>query len=263
MIRAAIAAAVLAGVATPAPAHADNLEHVHASQLWHRPRPLLAGEFRRFEAADIVTWTEVGSRAAVLRRRAGWDTFARPGRTDVAVSWQAAEFRPLAGWVRRLTVRRYYTRAGDPAPLQRGAFVVLERTDGLRVLAAVAHMPAHVQLGDMFRLGVPYRVRVWRSAVAGFARQVDAARRRWSADLVIVAADWNVDMRRPVWRHYVLERFTGLRLTWRPPLPRAGTHRGGRLIDATLTDGAGRARLLARTPASDHRPYLDRLRPAA
>lgn len=209
-----------------------------------------------------MTWTEVGgaARARQLRRQPGWRTFAPDTRTDVAVSWQAGLWAPRARWVAQLTVRRHWTPTGALARPQRALYAVLDR-GSTRVLVTVAHLPTHVQAGDQFGTLTP-RVRVWRSAIAGWAAATADAQRRWQPDLILVVADWNVDLRRTAWRSYVQDAFRHLRISWRPraALPAAGT-RNARFIDATLTNGAGRARLLSDDATSDHRPYREELRP--
>lgn len=243
-----LVAGAAAMVTIPARPDPPPIVHVHSSSLYSRPAATLVQAFTDYAVvADLVTWTEVPPRGRALRR-SGWGAYSRPARTDVAVSWRRTVWTPEARWITRL------------APRQVAAWLLLIRSDGLRVLVTVAHMPAHVELGDRFRPGVPGRVATWQTAVTRWAAQVRAARRQDHPDRVIVAADWNIDLRRPVWRRYLLARFPGLRVTWARPLPRVGTHRGGRLIDATLTNARGRARLLPDDRSSDHRPYVERLR---
>lgn len=229
------------------PAVGGGVVHVHASQRWDRPTPLLRAETRRFGrlGADVVTWTEVRERARALRRP-GWRAYAPTGRTDVAVSWRADQWRPLA--------RRTFWLA----PRTTVVVVVLQGATQ-RVLATVGHLPSHVEYGDTWRRGVAAKVDAWQQAATNWRPALRHLRQRWRPDVVIVAADWNTDVRRPSWRARVNAAFPRMRLTWRQPLPDRGTHRGGRIIDATLTRSAGRARLLPHNDASDHRAYRERL----
>lgn len=212
--------------------------------------PALRAEARRYarRGADVVTWTELAGRAEVLRHRPRWGIYAPTRQTDVGISWRrGALWRPVA--------RRTYWLA----PRTTIAVVVLERP-GQRLLATVAHLPSHVEYGNHFRVGVPGKVEAWQQAVDRWRPTIRELRHRWCPCTVIVAADWNADVRRPAWRQRIASTFPGLRLTWTRPLPQRGTHRGGRIIDATLTNARGHARLLAHTDASDHRAYLERLR---
>lgn len=234
--------------------------HVHSSSLYSRPPASLSHALAAYAGtgAGLVTLTETTGRTGALRRP-GWGAYSRPTRTDTAIMWRRDRWRPVARWTTRLSPLRWYRPDGTrPRPVA-AVWAVLERRDGLRVLVSVAHMPPHVQMRDSWRPGVPYRTAAYRDAVDRWGHLVMAARHRYRPGMVLVVADWNTDLRRPVWRRYVAGHFPGLRITWARPLPRSGTHRGGRLIDATLTDARGRAQLLPDDPSSDHRPYAERL----
>jgi hypothetical protein len=239
-----------------APAYADPVQHAHTSSRYDRTSASLAHLAHQLRARhpDLLTVTEVDNprRARALRAR-GWAVYRPPG-TDVAISWPRARWR-LAG------ARSQGLGMGTGA-----GWVVLDprhpRSAGTqhsgRILVTLAHLPAHVQDGDSWRAG-EHQVTRWRHAVRRWAHQLEVVTARRDPDLVLVVADWNVDLRRAHWRAVVRSYFPGLSITWRRPLPAAGTHAGHRLIDATLTDGRGRARLLPRTASSDHRPYTERV----
>lgn len=257
MIGRVVTVAVVAVLVAP-PAAVGDVVHDHASQRYDRPVDLVRDEFRRHtrRPVSVVTWTEVQgpARSAPLHRPDdGWASRTDP-RTDVAVSWRTRRFDLRASSVRLLTGATYRTRAGFERRTRMIA-TVLDGRGGRRVLVTVAHLPAV----DYDRPDRARRMSVWRAAVEGWADDVRDLRRRWQPDLVLTVADWNVNLRRPTWRRYLTARFTGQRVTWAHPLPRRGTHGESSLIDGTLSNARGRARLLPRTSASDHVAYRERL----
>lgn len=234
-----------------------DLTHIHASQRYDRPVELLRAEVARHtrRPVSLITWTEVQgpARSAPLHRSGdGWAARTDP-RTDVAISWRLRRWTLVRDGVRLLTPRTFVTTGGFTRRT-RMIFVVLDRHDR-RLLVTVAHLPA--RRSDV--ANAARRVAVWGSALDGWGSDVRELRRRWEPDAVLTVADWNVDVRRPFWRQRIRTRFPGQRFTWTRPLPSSGTH-GTSLIDATLTNLTGRARLLRHTPASDHTAYVERLR---
>lgn len=244
-----ILALVGALIGTPYAAADTGVRHVHSSSRFDRPTTALAAQAVRVTRhAGIVTWTEVAGRAWAIRRAVPTFRTWRPPESDTAITWRRRVWRSAARWGTHL------------APGTAGAsWAVLDgKKRAVRALVTVAHLPAHVEYGNAWRANA--RVDTWRQAVATWARQVARARARYHPGLVLVAADWNIDARRPAWRSVLGRAFPRLRLTWTGRLPAAGTHRGGRLIDATMTTAPGRARLMADDRSSDHRPYRERLR---
>jgi len=236
---------LIVGVLSLTPA-AYSVTHIHSSSRFDRSERGLHAQAVRFSHADLVTWTEVrGSRGNAIRvaRMRSWS----PAPTDLGISW-------TKGW----------------RVLRRGVFCPTRIThEGVRsyvawmlfdsgVLVMVAHLASHVQDGKAFRHN--QRAVQWRAAVRGWGARWKRLDRRFEPAMSVLTADWNVDTKKAMWRHRVRRHFDGLHLTWRRPFPTAGTHRGGRLIDATLTDGSGRARLMRDDGSSDHRPYSERLR---
>lgn len=228
----------------------EDTEHAHASERYDRPIALLRHDVRRLTTGrDLVTLTEVQSRRAAVHR-AGWRTAAG---SDLAVMWRRDRWRLVRSGLHRL--------AAPPADRAIYALVVVldprPPHAGPRVLVSVSHLPSAVQWGDRFNARAPRRVAAWRTALAAWHGVVRDARRRHHPGAVLTVADWNVDLRRPVWRAIVRRAFPTQRLTWNPPYPVSGTHAHGRIIDATATTESGRARLLPRTAASDHRAYSE------
>lgn len=238
----------------PTPVAAEPSTHVHTSQRYDRPTPLLSQDIRRATAlADVVTLTEVQGRRAAVHAR-GWGAYT-DGRTDLGVMWRRDRWR--------LVHARAFPLARPPAdrPIWALAVVLDPRPPhaGPRLLVTVAHMPSAVQWGDSWNPHAPRRVAAWTLALATWHDVVRAQRLRYRPGAVLTVADWNLDLRRPMWRAVVRRAFPTQRLTWTGRLPARGTHAGGRLIDGSLTTESGRARLLPRTAASDHSAYSERL----
>lgn len=245
-------------VAWAVPARGDPVDHVHSSSRYDRSPESLSRQAHRFARTrtDMVTWTEVSDdRRARVLRVAGWRSFT-PDGTDVGMSWPRRQWRTRMVDARTLSRHRFTTINGFVSPLQRAAVVVLQRRrGGERVVLVAAHLPAIIDAERRARL------RAWRGALSSLSDLVPRLQDRWHPDLVIVAADWNIDLRRPARREQLRRAFPGLSLTWRRPLPAGGTHERGGLIDGTLTSGRGRARLISDDASSDHRPYREVVRP--
>lgn len=238
--------------------------HVHASQRFDRSIALLVRDVRRHTRppVDLLTLTEVQERArrVPLHHVDGWNVRTGQG-TDLAIMWRLSRWKLRASGVRPLTSLTYVGWSGRPVR-QRMMFVVLDprppRT-APRLLVTLAHLPSAVEYGDSFRRSSPSRVAVWKDSLPGWRNAIRELRTRFRPSVVMIVADWNVDVRRPHWRRVLADAFPHQRLTWRRPLPTRGTHAGGRLIDATLTNAHGRAVLRRHTAASDHTPYVERL----
>jgi hypothetical protein len=241
---ASLVAAVVVALSVPvAPvlARPAPIVHVHSSSRYDRTAESLARAAHGYAKtrASLITWTEVSAdhRARVLHKLDGWHSYT-PRGTDIGLSWRRETWKLRHRYAPALSPFHYTTDNGYPSPTQHAAVAALDRrSDGLRVLVLVAHLPSAVQWGDGWR-ATPQRGKVWRSSVA----------------------DWNVDLRRHAWRMRLHRAFPDLAPTWRrDKLPRGGTHAGGRLIDATLTNGRGAAHLMADDASSDHRPYGERV----
>lgn len=247
---------MIAGVLalTASPASAEAVTHVHSSSRYDRSVTSLHREAVRFRHRDVVTWTEIGSRRRALRVP-GVRVYA-PRPSDLAISWDRSWRLVAKGMFQPTTVTYRRLVNGRLARLY-VAWVVIQRST-FRVLVMVAHLPSRVQHGDRFSLGVPRRVDQWRTGVRGWAHRHRVLVRRFSPQVSVQTADWNVDLRYRAWRLRVARPF-GLRVTWQPPFPAAGT-RNHRLIDGTVTNARGRAYLLRDDASSDHRPYQEVLR---
>lgn len=235
----------LALVFTTSPAF--GVDHIHASSRFDRSFRSLDDQVERFTStrASVLTYTEVSSRRGALRQP-GWGSFTPPG-TDLGIMWRRSVWRAVKMRVYRTTMLTYVQWNGYRVRQRVAVVLLVHRGDGRRLLVTTAHLPSDVDR----------RYRIWHSAVRGWGDLVRELRQRWHPGVTIVSADWNVNLRKRVWRHRIDREFpNALDLKWRR-LP-TGTL-GKRVIDGTWSDGVGRSRVLGQDRSSDHRPYRERL----
>jgi len=269
-------------VATPQAASAGTgdgvIRHVHSSGRFNVPRRLLEKDLDRFMAdSDLVTMTEVHStsRASALEET-GWQRFWRSGahRGECGMSWRTSRWTLVTGTTARLTRKTFRTAANDKRKSVGFAATVVLRSvaSGRTVLVSVAHMPSNVERADGrgWSHDARDRVAAYKDAIAGWKRHVRAMVGQQAPDVVLVAGDWNLDLKRSWVRRWLRGKWDDLGITdldWKAPFPRGGTlddHRYGRtrkrLIDATLMSGASYSwagHLQHDIASSDHNPYRE------
>lgn len=234
-----------------------ELRHVHASGKSSRPAATdanLAAALTYFATdpkvmADVITLTEMGHSHAALVRwadRSGWHLWhpVGPGRSECAVVSREPLIDKSAD---RLTPLRL--RSARSAPLYAATAKV---QDG--PWFSVTHTPAHN--GGLSKSGkYAWPTRVYISVAAGW----HAARRRMRGG-VVLAADWNLDLRRVKVRRRLSRPYPRMKWGWHPG---QGTTEGGRVIDGILTNVpiVAHSRTLPPQPGFDHRPVLTVLAP--
>lgn len=250
---------------------ARPIVHVHSSGRHDRPASSVAAALHAYAArdrVDVLTLTEFQrpSHRAVL---AAWaecygylvaQAEGPAGQCVVAV--RASRFRLRRQWDDRLTGRPQNRAKPGAARHQALSVVVEDLAAGEAVLWTVAHLTAGVEAGMVTRptswrrRDLAYRVSVWLQARQTWGRRT-WRRRRHHGLLVVMVADWNLNLERRRWRLLLRAFHPRLRLTWRR-FPGPGTH-GRRVIDGTLTNlqVVRPAVLLADDPSSDHRPYRE------
>jgi hypothetical protein len=249
-----------------------KVKHVHSSGRYDRPgkaiRAALDTHVERDEV-EVLTLTEHNN--AVHRRvLAEWALTHRfevaqgPGDAANCALAVGPGFRVEKFWAHQLTDQEQRRGPGGPPPPESITALVEHVATGERSLWSVAHLPSHVE-GDWNVAGPfggrAWRVWLWLKAVREWKRHTRALRRRYGVKAAMVA-DWNLDFRHARFRALVKALFPRLRLTWRRfPAPGEGTHDGGRVIDATLTNmrAPEPAALLPDDESSDHRPYAEEL----
>lgn len=226
-----------------------SLRAVHLSGRYDRsPKSLRRQVEAAAEWADVITLTEVDrtARGDVLRELAGFRLLRRGDgqRGESAILVRTTVWEVVAWDAVMLVDDLDGMRGGQVASIA----LLRHRATGRTLLVSTTHTSAGVEAGWT----ASARAREHRDAVTVWRHTVRAWRRRHRPDSELVVADWNLNAHRPWVRAWIRSAWPGLTLPkW---LPKRGTH-GRRLIDWFLTRRIRRARLrvMALTPASDHR----------
>lgn len=200
---------------------------------------------------SVITGTEATCpKWDTLLTEDGWQAFHEVGdygRGDPWVSWDPALWTLAANWTLQLSAVTYNGRRCHAA-----VAVLDHKGFGRRVAFISVHFPAHLE-GDMRRDRATTRTRAYRSALAGLRDLVAHLRVEHPNIRIVLAADWNLNIRR-AWVRGLLRhglRTTGLTLV--NPLPDKGTH-GKRLIDWAATDLNSTGGVLPHISPFDHDP---------
>lgn len=214
------------------------------------PRLLLRQVRASAEVRDVITLTEVAGwrRRRVLRKVPGFTVLQDTKHGDmaeVAVLVRDSAYR-VKHWAAHVI-------GPDLGPGGRviALVAVLEHIEtGKIVIVGEAHTPATVE-GQW----TSARAAAYRRAVQAYRAIVEHLRVAWGADVVVVLADWNLNLHRDGVRAYLKEAWPELNAPAKADTPPGGTHAGGRLIDFPLVTGAqiDTFRIHAADPASDHR----------
>ncbi|GAA5154839.1 hypothetical protein GCM10023340_39030 [Nocardioides marinquilinus] len=251
------------------PRTADDVAHFASARISGRydatPAELKAALLtmangRGERPADVLRLTEVGSpahRQALVEwaRANGWWLFHARGRGEgeCALLGRRGTTRLLRADALETTHMRL--RTSRDAPLTVLAAAVEVTKTGQVVLIAEMHTPARVSTPGGFRGGWPSKVH--RAMTAGAAR----ALRKWRRSLPkeirrrIVGrsygADWNIHLALGWAVLYLRSRWPNLRVAAKRLVR---THRGGRVIDAELTDveTSQPTVVMGRLPGFDH-----------
>lgn len=222
-----------------------KIRHVHASGRFDATNQQLVTALSAYEqSADVITITEVApdKYADVLEQWAvsrGWHLYHPQGRgKDECAILSRRHFERRA--THRLT--DLTLRSGRTAPI----YLITARVhDG--PWFGVWHSPAHN--GGLRRQLWP--TRVYLSALQGLR----AARQTMHGGGVVLAADWNLDLRRPVIYAQLAKPYPHMRFG--VGHAQAPTE-GGRVIDGVLTNLSivHRTRTLPKQPGFDHAAVL-------
>lgn len=224
-----------------------RVDHRHASLLARtiRENPGAVADALAHHRANcsILTGTEAVSGEPMLRAE-NWGAF-RDERGNF-VSWATDVWHRLAAWDRVLSDIEFDDRVSS------AAFTALEHWKGSELVIGSCHLPAHI--ADDLRDGrkTP-RTRAYRESLGSLRDMVARQRRKHPDRYIVLAGDWNLDMRTEFARDLFARTFkgTGLRMV---PVP-AGNEGSfnGRLIDWAFTNLHSSGDVLKLTDASDHK----------
>jgi hypothetical protein len=235
-----------------------HVRHVHASGKSSHPAATeanLAAALTYFVTdphvmADVITLTEMGrSHAALVRwtEKSGFNLH-HPlgfGRSECAIISRQPLTHKRAD---RLTPLRL--RSARSAPLYAATAKV---QDG--PWFSVTHTPAHN--GGLDPTGkTAWPTRVYTSLASGWR----VVRMKMRGGGVVLAADWNLDLRRAKIRRRLARPYRRMKWGWHPS---QGSTEGGRVIDGVLTNVpiVSHSTTLPAQPGFDHNPVLTVLAP--
>lgn len=243
-----------------------EITHIHSSSKYNRsPATLKAAVYNYIKFASIVTFTEVEyeSREKVLRSIPGWGcaTGDISPRNDAGIIWDNKIWKKIAEG------NEVVAKVAAPGQHKVAAtWAVLEhRVTGKRITVIAVHAPSSVEGANGFLRTA--RVTAWWSAVKGLRALWMRLAKQYNTDGLLVAGDWNVNIKKAVFRAAFKATFPSLSLVWSgKDFPAGGTH-GNRIIDFSLIRGVLRRksnpRLFQDDISSDHRPYIEDLTLAA
>jgi hypothetical protein len=259
--------------------------HIHCSSRFDRPAAQLESDMDDWMAvASLVTVTEINNdqRAGTLREK-GWGYYNAKhgdGADECGIAWRLDTWGRMAADVTKLTNQQYFRLDGRVAEPIWCCSVVLRRVDtGHRMLVSVTHMPAHVEGKGGWRT-TEYkwqaRKNAYLSSLQNWGQRIRALITQHKPDMIMVVADWNLNLKQNWVRDLIRHNFTGFTQAWQrfpttggslgggpvAPLGAPGVDYADRIIDGTLIAGGAvtvEPNLMARVASSDHRPYREGL----
>lgn len=258
--------------------------HIHCSSRFDRSAASLESDLDHWMAdSSLVTLTEISSnmRAATMREK-GWGYFnakKSDGQDECGIAWKLDTWHQTHHVTCRLNNDAYYRLDGRPADPVVSSTVNLKRVDtGHRLMVSVTHMPAHVEgFGGWRTTEYKWQARknAYLSSLKNWGVHIADLERKHSPDMVMVVADWNLNLKQDWVRDLIRNNFgENFKQAWKrfptsggslsggpiAPLGAPGVDYADRIIDGTIFHG-GKAwfepNLLARVNSSDHRPYKE------
>lgn len=217
----------------------------HASLRFDRSKTQARSAVQKYrQAASILTLTEVHNRRSVYAQD-GWGAVVA---ADSAVTWDQSIWRNVGS-----RTQYYHGFSGGKSLTPGVPMVALEhRFTRARVLVASVHTPATVEA--IFSSAHP-RVQTYKYVIKAMKADTEAAAKAFKAEAIAVGGDWNLNIHRDWVRAYMKSSLPGWTTQWDKSRPNAGTHAGGRLIDAVIGKGVTfrAGKVLPSHPSSDHR----------
>lgn len=234
--------------------------HTHTSSRFDRSAVSLEAALDLYmQDSDLITVTEVAAeqRENKLAER-GWDyiTGDHGGGDDAGIAWKRSVWPES---IYATTIQLSSIVAPGRSDIY-GAVAVLEHQCGATAVVICVHMPAGVEAAGGFRKG--YKYVIWLATQRKLKKEANRLKRKFNADAVIIAADWNINIKMKWVQAWFKANFPRYKITWDKPYPRKGTHHR-RIIDLTLVRGAikivKQARLRKHHRHSDHTAYTETL----
>jgi hypothetical protein len=237
--------------------------HIHSSSRYDRsPATLRLAVERYIKFADIVTFTEVEyeQREQVLRQVEGWgcNTGDLSPRNDCGIIWDLSVWRLVAEGNERVAD----IAANGQKPVAATWAVLEHRETKRRISVIVVHAPSSVEGGNGF-IPRSQRVAAWWSVAKGLRALWMRLAVKFNTDGLMVTGDWNVNIKKAVFRVVFKTTYPSLNLVWSGKnFPQDGTHHS-RIIDFSLIRGAlkriANPAIFRDDDSSDHQPFIETL----
>jgi len=240
-----------------------NFVHVHASGRFDRSPDSLEAALDNYvynEHADLITLTEISSKARSAKLlEKGWGHVQSPAggrKSDSAIMYKQDT------WTHLYTDYSLIVEGDGKGilPVWAAIGVFKHKATGNVVVVSSSHMPRSVEGATGFSKSEAGRV---RAAIAGANRLRNTnnkLKKSEGADAVIMAADWNMNIKREWVRKWFKQFFPYYEVNWQGKLPERGTL-GKRIIDIALIKGLTviNRQILAHRSSSDHTAYKETL----
>lgn len=239
-----------------------EFKHTHSSGKYNAPAAELHKAVQSYaETASIITFTEVDRevREKALKLR-GFGVLATDhgAKDDSAIVYNGAEWQKI--YHRPHLVGSHLFKLGGhlSSPLWAQVAVLEHKQTKKRVVVGVCHFPSGVE-GDLAHHRKTDRIAAWRQSTNNLRKHLNAVKRHYHADAIILSGDWNINFKHTWARALIKANFPIWNLVWsRAGLPSRGTH-GARLIDGAVLRGLRvlQAFVEKDDPSSDHTPWSE------
>lgn len=204
--------------------------HTHVSGLWDAPRErwlvLLKSVFRD---SDVVTVTEFTQSPIGEWLPEGWAKIHvdGAGRNECAIFYRLDTWAPVERWCIPISKTPYALGSGKVRPRVHLLGAALRHVKSGRVVNfEVFHTPSAIEgKNGLIRLVRRSKAMLECLSAISLHRRADL-----KGEPVVLAADWNLNLKLVWVQAFLRARLRRLRSAWKRPLPDDGSH-GKRLID--------------------------------
>lgn len=233
---------------------------VHQSGLWDATdAQWTAAAKQAVRHGAIASFTETTSFKPQPPK--GWGAYHgenAPGANEATILWDRDEFDQIGpGFAVPVSKTSFALGNGKPRPRIHLIGVPLKhKASGRVVVRCVVHTPSAVE-GKSGLVEGARRALAYRETLSGIASVRKSLRKRFPGAAIVVAGDWNLNLRLPWTKALIRTAMPGLKSSWRS-MPQRGTH-GTRVIDDIRHNKrlvVKRTGLLPRPLGFDHTPVL-------